>query len=235
MILHYEDNFVFFLQVALIALMLCPVLVFIITRAWRVPDVDEFKVTPIETGRRKKRRILLRGWDAVLATMGGCVLVNFVINMIANLSLGIKKFALAPIEIYLFYSAIAVAETITFCILVVAAITWIAAKLGITSEHGPNVVASIISGLLFSGAHSIDLIKLVFEGKIEPGVYASVPAMLWATGVAGFSMAMFFAYTKNPLVPTAAHVINNLIAASFVLSGQAVMYILTILTILGGK
>ena len=214
MLLHFADDPTFVRQVAMIALMLAPVLAFIATRRTRVAEPDEFKIL-------RHGKTLYKGWEAVMIWTGLCTLSVIIVNLVANLLRGTIKFALQPIEIYLFYGAIAIAEECTFRIAIVGGIDGKLYSMGIRSWVS-IVPASIVSALVFSGAHCIDLEKLVFEFTIAPGVYLSTPSMLWATGIAGFVMATFYGATNNPLVPITAHLANNLIAASFVFTSSIV-------------
>ena len=209
MVLHVKDDLKFVSQVGKILIMLLPLGLFMVpfmdkkTKKWkmlgmRMANVDEFEV-------RYKKKLVSKGWEAILITAVTCAALNLAINLVANVLRGLRKFALSPVEIYLFYSAIAVAETVTYCIAVVAVITGICWKLGIKNRAIPIIVASVVSGLLFSSAHL--------------GVYGNVPEMLWSTGIAGTMMALFYGFTGNPFVPIFAHMVNNLIAASFVLVG----------------
>ena len=219
--LHYIDDPVFTQQVGLIGLMVSPVLAFLVPKQiktrngmkwmpWAATIVDadvfEYEYVDVFDNDKVKRT---GGTDMVIITAASCTLLNLVINAVGNLTRGLT-FQLQPVEIYLFYAAISVAEECTFRILIVSAITGMVAAATRSStkyQRGAVIFAAIVSGVMFGMAHI-------------PAYGKTAPHMIWVTGIGGVSMALFYGFTKNPLVPIVAHLVNNLIASSFVFNSS---------------
>jgi len=206
--LHFKDDPAFVQNVFWIGLMLSPMLGFLAFGLTHFVEAEDFHKTVYwidKKGRKKKKT----GGEFVVDDVIGCTLLNLGINIAFNLA-RLKGFQIQPIEIYLFYSAISVAEEVTFRILIVNIVVGIF-SIWETTRHSkiPVIIAAIISGILFSWAHW--------------NVYHNVPEMMWATGISGFAMALYYGYTKNPLVPIVAHLVNNLIAAMFVFTASIIL------------
>jgi membrane protease YdiL (CAAX protease family) len=201
-LLHFRDDPAFTLNVCWIVLMLSPVLGFMAFKRAHVAAIKDYYVFYEDKGVKK----ILSGGEATAIMVLSCTLINLTINIIANLSRAFT-FQIQPVEIYLFYAAISVAEEVTFRILIVTPITGLfSLSRSARNSRGPVIFAAIVSGLLFSAAHW--------------NVYHAVPEMMYATCTSGFTMALFYGFTKNPLVPIVAHLVNNLIAALFVFAAS---------------
>nr|MDO8111972.1 CPBP family intramembrane metalloprotease [Candidatus Sigynarchaeota archaeon] len=227
MLLKFRADPVFVIQVGWIAVMLSPLLGYIIidailkharrkrTRGKRVAGIVEivdasvFKFNYVVLVKDRLVEKTLHGAEAVAVTVLSCTFFNLLINVIANLPFRLQ---VLPIDKYLFYAAIAVAEEVTFRITPVNIILAIFDRFETTRHSRATVIfAAIVSGLIFSAAHWT--------------VYHAVPRMMWATGIAGFMMACFYGFTKNPLVNIVAHLVNNLIAAMFVFTAAIMIVV----------
>jgi membrane protease YdiL (CAAX protease family) len=213
-LLHYSDDVLFTIQVAIIALMLSPALGFVaIKRAHRV-DSSFFDPRPPKKYKGRVLALQIKNWFArqsqVAVTCASCIACNLLINLIFTAFKKFTGYQIQPIEQYLFYACIAVAEEVTFRVLIVSIVI---ALLSLVTKnlHAQVIIAAITSGVLFMLCHL--------------GVYGSEPITMASVACAGFAMACFYGYTKNPLPNILAHLINNLIAAGFVFAVAAILII----------
>lgn len=145
------------------------------------------------------------GMGDFLTPIFSCTGANLFINIIANLAHGLIGLQLQPAEIYLFYVAISVGEEATFRLTLVTIILAILVKSGSTNVKANAFVAACISGFLFMWLHV--------------GVYGDDPIELASVFGSGWVFSWYFAMTGNPMTCLTAHIVNNMLAASFVFAG----------------
>ena len=151
------------------------------------------------------------GFDFIVPVLS-CTAVNLFVNILVNLSRGLTGLQLQPAEIYLFYVAIAVAEECTFRLLLVTFVVWGLVKLGSPYVKFNAITAGCISGFLFTLAH-LD-------------VYGNDPIEMFSVFLSGFVFSYFFAMTGNPLTCIVSHVLNNVLAASFMFATASMIAII---------
>lgn len=176
-----------------------------------------------------------------------CTSAVLLINSLA----GFLTLQIQPGEIIMFYASIAIAEEMTYRVLLVNAVmAMVAARNKVTgwlfiilivgvlivsgliadvtarsicalvaamiyllfmlvvprsekSSITAGIVAAVISGVVFSVAHAT--------------VYGNEPILMIAMFASGLVMAIFYVYTRNPVVPITAHFINNVMSMQGIL------------------
>jgi len=148
----------------------------------------------------------LGGWNKIALSIIICTTIVLMIQAIIGYFLKARIYLIYDIEIYLFYINAAISEEFFYRVFIINIIFILAehVKQLRNNQQLIKIIAIFTSATIFSLSHL--------------RVYFSIPLMLLSTFLGGLTLSTFYVYTRNPLVPIIAHVINNAIAAGVIIT-----------------
>lgn len=157
------------------------------------------------------------GWTRLLIQVVITTSAIFAIQIIVGFFIRVK-YAITPLEIYLFYINAGISEEFFYRVFLIHAPRSLLMFFGAFSKFikKESTRRLIINWILIIATSLIFMLSHL-------GVYGDIPLMLLSTFIAGMIFASSFVFYKNIFPSLVAHVLNNAISAGVIIQSSSIM------------